>query len=149
MSRRVLPAIVLLLTASSVRAQCPAQTPELLTIERAIDIAIDQNRDGRNAAVDVERTRGETAVTNTKRWPAMTVNLLESMLVSQMVSKRPFAADIDSAACATPPPLQYVHLRNGPRRLRGFKYTPMDIATTPSAAPAPAPIPTYELRLTS
>ena len=84
MSRHVLPAIALLLTASSVRAQSPAQTPELLTIERAVDIAIDQNRDVRNAAVDVERTRDETAVTKTRRWPAMKVNLLESMLLSQI-----------------------------------------------------------------
>jgi outer membrane protein TolC len=84
MSRHVLPAIALLVTASSVRAQPPAQTPELLTIERAVDMAIEQNRDVRNAALDVERARDQTAVTNTKRWPAMKVNLLESMLLSQI-----------------------------------------------------------------
>lgn len=76
----LLAATLILSTIVSAAAQ--PSVPELLPLARAIDLALAENRSVHSAALDVARARDETAATQTRRWPALEVNLLESMLIS-------------------------------------------------------------------
>jgi outer membrane protein len=70
-------ACLLLLASFSVMASAEAPQPaEVLTLERALDLARDNNRSIRNAVLQVERSENNVGAARALRWPSLDLHVL-------------------------------------------------------------------------
>src|SRR5262245_8259489 len=74
------PACIVLLLSVAARAE----QPESLSLDRAVAIALGENRVVRSAALDVQRADDRVAARRAQRWPALNLDLFESRLLSEV-----------------------------------------------------------------
>ncbi len=80
------PTVVSVMLAVSIAARCqqPAPAGEELPLDRAVSLALKNNRMVKNAALDVLKSENDLAASRTYRLPAFSFNVLETQLLTRM-----------------------------------------------------------------
>src|SRR5438045_368420 len=73
-------ALVLLLDPAGLKAQQPAE-PELMTLEQVLSLALKDNREIRNAQLEIQKSDNDISISRTYRYPSFDINFFEGQFL--------------------------------------------------------------------
>jgi len=76
--------VLLLIVPASLRSQQPQMAPEELTLEQAISLALQGNREIRTARLEVNKSENDVAISRTYRLPSFDLNVFGGQLLGQV-----------------------------------------------------------------
>lgn len=117
--------IVVLLVPASVSAQGNSRSPtEVLSLEQAVALALENNRTVKNAGLEVSKAEDRLAVARTHRLPSVSFNAFSSLLL-QRVDFTFKQGSLGASPFGTPNPAQDATIST-PRTFNLFAYASVD-----------------------